>query len=125
MKFVGYFIVLVIALFVFVANFSSVESRFSCSGEISHNGNTETSTIYIKLEEYRWWVGLWSDSDGNFFLEIPNTHVEYYSNVLDTGTQIQILGHQKELKGNFSKLSKTLALDTPFGFFDGTCRVTD
>jgi hypothetical protein len=112
-------------LFAIVVNFSEVESNFECSGEMTSDSISKPSTIHIKLNEYRWWVSLWSESDGNFCLEIPNTHVQYYSNVLDLDPQIQIQGHQKELKGDFSKLSKTLALDTPVGFFDGTCRVTN
>jgi hypothetical protein len=58
-------------LFVFVANFSSVESRFQCSGEVSSVGNSQPTTVYVRWEQYRWWVSLWSDSDGAAWLEIP------------------------------------------------------
>ena len=121
-KFIGYFFLIAILLFIFVANFSSVESNFECSGEMTSNGSSKPSTIYIKFEKYRWWIG--GDSDGNLYLEIPNETVQYFSNVVDVGPQVQILSSQNEIKGNFSTLSKTLAFSTPVGFFDGTCKNT-
>jgi len=50
--------------------------------------------------------------------------VGYYSQIEESGNQLQIFDKYptKELKGNFSKLSKTLALQIDFyGFFDGSC----
>ena len=121
MKFIGYFILALVLLLSIVVGYSSVESRFECSGEMTFDSISKPSTIHIKLNEYRWWVNLWSESDGDFYLEIPNVLVKFYDRVIDLDPQIQILGHQKEIKGNFSKLSKTLILDTSVGFFDGTC----
>ena len=88
----------------------------------SFYGDSHPITIYIVLEEYRWWVGLWSDSDGNIQLEIPNETTMYYSHVVEVATQLQIYDSPKDLKGNLSTLSKILALSTPFGFFDGKCK---
>lgn len=126
MKFIKYIVAIlltVILLFQFVVNFSGVSSSFECAGEISSGENTEPKTIYIVLDEYRWWVGLWSDSDGNLQLEIPNETVEIYLHLVEVGNQIQIYyDSPNEMKGNFSKLSKTLALKGYFGFFDGKCK---
>lgn len=120
-KYLGALVVAALLLFVFVVNFSSVESHFQCSGKISSEAGSYPTTIYMKLAEYRWWVGLWGDSDGALWIEIPNKVVEYYGHVVEVGDQLQIFNSPKELKGNFSTLSKTLAISTPVGFFDGTC----
>ena len=124
-KYLGALLLGVILLYAFVVNFSAVESRFQCSGEISQKGVTKPSTAFVKLTQYRWWVGLWSDSDAALWLEIPNETVEYFEHVARAGDQLQIFGRQKDLKGQFSILSKTLALSTPLGFFDGTCKKID
>ena len=120
LKYTGFAVLGIVVLFFFAANFSEVESSFQCSGEISLNGTTRPITVYMKLIEYRPWVR--SDSDGSIGLEIPNEWLEYYGHIEEVGDQIQIYEYpQKTLKGNFSSLSKTLALESSFGFFDGTC----
>jgi hypothetical protein len=115
----------VVLLFVFVANYSTVESRFQCIGEVSSTGGSHPVTVYLKLEEYRWWVGLWSESDAAIHVEIPNISVDYFGNVKKVGDQYQIWDSANNLKGNFSTLSKTLAIQLPVklktDFFDGTC----
>ena len=115
----------VVLLFVFVANYSTVESRFQCIGEVSSTSGSHSVTVYLKLEEYRWWVGLWSDSDAAVHVEIPNTSFDYFGNVKKVGDQYQIWDSANNLKGNFSSLSKTLAIQLPVklktDFFDGAC----
>ena len=121
-KYLAWISLISVLLFVCVVNFSTVKSRFECTGNISFENDLKPTTIYIILEEYRWWVGLWSDSDGNMQLEIPNKTLEYYSHVVEVGTQLQVYNFQKEMKGHFSSLSNTLDLSTPLGFFDGKCK---
>jgi hypothetical protein len=121
----GVFIAAALLLFVFVAKFSAVESRFQCSGEIAAKDGSRSVSVYLKLEKYRWWVGLWSESDASLHLEIPNSAIEYFGHVKIVGDQYQIFDDRKNLKGNFSTLSKTLALSTSAGFFDGVCKKTE
>ena len=125
MKYLGALIVAALLLFVFVANFSAIESRFQCSGEIYSESDLHPATIYMKLQEYRWWVGLWSESDGSVWLEIPNKTFEYFEHVVEVGDQLQIFDSQKKSKGYFSTLSKSLAISTPVWSFDGTCKRND
>ena len=124
-KYIGFAVLGFVVLFFFVVGFSEVKSTFQCSGEISLNGTTKPMTVYLKLTEYRPWVSLWGDSDASINLEIPNEWAEYYGHVEKVGDQLQIYKTypQKALKGNFSALSKALAIDleSPFGFFDGNC----
>ncbi len=121
--------VAVLLLFVFVAKFSTVESRFQCPGQISSTDGLRPITVYLKLEEYRWWVGLWSESDAAMHIELPNIHIGYYGNVKKVGDQYQIFDFAESPKGNFSTLSKTLAIQLPIklktDFFDGTCKKID
>jgi hypothetical protein len=69
-KYLGASVMMALLLIAFVANYSSAESGFECSGKLSSKEGSLPTTLYIKLEEYRWWVGLWSDSDGALRLEI-------------------------------------------------------
>lgn len=123
MKYFGILVVVALLLFVFVANFSEIESRFQCSGEISSEGGSRPTTIYMKLKEYRWWVGLWSESDGNLWIETPRG-VDFYARIIGYGDQLQISDFQN-IKGHFSTLSKTLTISTHVGMFEGTCKRLD
>ncbi|MDO8207750.1 MAG: hypothetical protein Q7T38_08025 [Gallionella sp.] len=122
LKYFGAFLVAALGLFLFVVNFSAVETRFQCSGEISPQNNSQQATIFMKLHEYRWWVGLWSDSDGSVWVEVPNRTVEYFERVIEVGDQLQIYDYQRNLKGYFSSLSKSLSIKTAAWSFDGTCK---
>lgn len=115
--------------FVIVANFSAVESRFQCPGQLSSTDGFHPLTVHLKLEEYRWWVGLWSDSDAAVHIEVPNTYVDYFHNVDRVGDQFHIRDSAYKLKGNYSTLSNALAISLPLrlptDFFDGNCRRND
>jgi hypothetical protein len=121
LKYIASTIVVLSLLFVFVANFSSVESRYECKGELTFMGVKQPKTLYMRIGEYRWWVGLWSDSDGDVHIEIPNEIVRYYFDVNEVGDQLQIFGANMKLVGSFSKLSKSLSIDSGIGIFDGKC----
>lgn len=120
-KYVGTLLSAAILLFLFVANFSSATSSFECVGMTSTSDGAKPTTVYIELEEYRWWVGLWSDSDASLHLEVPNKFVEYFGHIEKIGDLYQIFDSEKALKGQFSKLSNKLALSAHPGFFDGAC----
>ena len=124
-KFLFLFALTAILLFAFVAIFSSKSSSYECVGEMTNGDNLSPSTIYIQLEEYRWWVGLWSDSDGNLKLEIPRRFNEFYEHIVDIDIQLQIYSKPQEMKGYFSPLSKVLSVKTTLGFFDGKCKRID
>lgn len=124
-KYLGAIVVAALLLFVFVANFSSVETRFECTGETASQKGSQRTTVFVKLAKYRWWVGLWSDSSGHMWLEIPNNTFEYIENIKEVGYQLQLYDFKNNIKGHFSTLSKTLALKVDSGFFDGTCKRID
>lgn len=122
MKYLGYIVLTAILLFAFVLMFSRVESRFLCSGEISSNDYAQHTNIYMKLGEYRWWVGLWSDSNAELWVELPNETVDYFGNVSKAEDQLLIYDFKGQYKGNFSTLSKALTITTSNGLFKGICK---
>ena len=58
-------------------------------------------------------------------IEIPSTYIDYLGNVRRVGDQYQLFDSAKSLRGNFSTLSKTLAIKLHIGFFEGTCKRGD
>ena len=131
LKFLGSILAGAVLLFVFVINFSAVQSRFECSGEFwPRRGNFEwvdekqPLTIYMQLDEYRWWVGLWNDSDGSLWVEIPNELPLYFGHIDEVVTRLDIYDSDKltTFRGEFSKLSRFISLRTPEGSFKGACK---
>src|SRR3989344_2583957 len=110
-----------IILFLVVGNASIVESHYRCDGAWTgtSQGGDPSTTVYMKLQEYRWLMALRSESDGSVTVEIPNEWGEYFGVVERVGDQLQIYKHGSvpELRGAFSTLSNTLAIDMqePFG----------
>jgi hypothetical protein len=132
LKFMGAVFVVAIGLFLFVANFSAVETRYQCPGDISSHGNSQRTTIFMKLNKYRWWVDLWStsNSDGDVWLEVPHRGPEYFNHIRENGDELQFFDYSyqttlKEYKGYFSSLSKTLTVTTPSWSFEGTCKTIE
>jgi hypothetical protein len=114
-----------VLLFVIASKFSSVKSKYECNGILTSGGESNQKTVYIIHEKYRWWVDLWSNSKGNLKLEIPNIAFRYYGHIQKIGYNYMIYYQPNELVGSFSSLSKTLSIDTQFGFFDGKCKNID
>jgi hypothetical protein len=113
---------ILIAAFVFVANFASTESVYACSGVIKTRDTTQQTTLFIKLTRYRWWV-LWGNSDGMLHYEIPNVTIGLYTHLKSVGDYIQIYRDPAMLpRGQFSTISDSLQLNlTDEDSFSGTC----
>lgn len=123
LKVIGGILVLAVLLFVFVANFSAVEARFECNGKITLNGAEHSTQAFLKLQKYRWWIGLWSDSSGSAWVELPNRTVSYFGHLTETGDLLQLWDSPNKFSGNFSSLSGAIRVDLgAFGVFEGTCK---
>lgn len=114
-------------LFLVAANFSAVETRYVCSGDVTNDGIRHPLTLYIKLNKYRWWVHLWSDSYGDLWIEAPSETVEYLNHIRQVGDQLQLFDDNlrgvKDMRGWFSTLSSYLSVKVVgLGFFDGSCK---
>lgn len=127
-KILGGLLAFAILLFLLVANFSAVESRFECNGKITANGAEQPAAVFLKLQKYRWWVGLWSDSSGSAWVEVPNQTISYFEHVTVAGDQLQFwdsfgTAPPSKFSGIFSTLSGTLGVKVgATSFFDGTCK---
>ena len=122
-KYLGLVALFLIILFIIVINFSGKESKFECSGEITQEATRKPTKVYLKLTEYRFWVGLWSKSKGCLSLEIPNRTFAYYEQIDRVGDNLHIYSNN-DAKGLFSRLSNALTLDIgAFGVFEGTCNL--
>lgn len=122
LRYAGALLIVAFGLFLFVVYFHAVETRFRCSGEFSSDGNPQKATLYVKLNEYRWWVALWGDSVGDITLEVQNKPlVDLFVSIKKNGDLLTIYDYEKRPQGYFSTLSKTLAVTTDRWSFDGTC----
>lgn len=84
--------------------------------------NNAEKTVFLKLTEYRWWVKLWSDSDGMIWVEIPGKDFISSTNLDKDSNQIRIFSGDKQLMGIFSPLSNFLSIKTFDDFYDGQCK---
>ena len=103
-------------------NFSAVDSKLACTGIMTTTDGARDAKVFLRVKQYRWWVGLWSASHGSVFLEIPTTTIEYFGHMKVIEDQVQIYKDSTSIRGHYSKLSHALALATSSGLFEGTCR---
>jgi hypothetical protein len=97
-------------------------SRFRCEGRFESGPVSEPMTVFLEIAEYRWWIGLWSDSNGSVWIEVPTEWVDYAPRVADLGELVRFYGVRNEAKGQYSKLSQALTYERPNGVFEGTCK---
>jgi hypothetical protein len=56
-----------------IVNYSAVSEEYVCEGETRRSdGPPQKDTGRLRVEDYRWWVRLWSDSDGLAKFESEN-----------------------------------------------------
>lgn len=122
-KFIAASVALIVIVFVLIVTLSAIDTRLQCTGTLTQQSVASPMTIFVKITEYRWWVGLWSESEGNVWLEIPNRSFEYYENVSRNGESLLINAPSgRGVGGLYSKLSNSLSLQTKMGVFDGSCQ---
>lgn len=110
----------VISIFVIVLFFSAKSTNYECTG--SFQKNSTDKVIFLKHKEYRFWVGLWSDSKGMLWVEIPGKDLDVVTDIKEAGTLLQLYGYNKEMKGHFSPLSKFISIKISSDFYDGQCK---
>lgn len=123
LKYVGLVVILIITINVFIINFSTTETKYQCTGEIVTDGTSDSINFFMVHTEYRFWVHLWSKSDGKMLLEYPDGTLDSYLYLKDSDPLIYIHESTSDTgwKGRFSSLSKDLRLSTYLGRFRGKC----
>lgn len=117
---ISYFLIPIVVIFIVVILFSEKTTKYECIGKFQ-NTNNETS-IFLKHSEYRWWVGLWSKSNGTIWVELPGKNLDVSTDLNSNENQIFIFDYKKELKGIFSPLSKHISIKITNEFYDGSCK---
>jgi hypothetical protein len=128
LKYIVIFIFILLIAYLFVTKFSINELKFKCSGQLTSDIDRQSKIVYIKLSLYRPWVHIWSNCNGDVYLEIPNELVQYYGCLQQDDDHLYIYKDNslKDLLGHFSLFSKALWIDLgPYGIFDGLCISTD
>ena len=127
-KIIGSLFALAALLFFFVANFSAVETKYECNGKITIDGAEQSAAVFLKLQKYRWWVGLWSDSNGSAWVEVPNQSSHFFGHITAAGDQLQFwdsfgAASPGNFSGTFSTLSGALMVKlNAVTLFEGTCK---
>ena len=136
--------IVLVVLFVVIANFSEQVTQYSCTGTYKTKNQTEeTGEVFLKVAKYRWWVSLWNDqSDGTVLVEYrqpkskqveQDFYLEYYEVVRIQQERLNIqkveLGVNDRGKpslyfrpsGTLSLLSNSVTFSSTYGWFDGRC----
>ena len=116
-------VVLIIAALFVVRNYSAVPRNFACTGTLTKDGTAIDANFAVRITEYRWWVGLWSSSDGSADLEMPGFSVLNFWN-MDSDSIAWSFYRDKRLEvpfGLLSKTSLTANIGTSLGVLDGEC----
>ncbi len=82
LKFFAVLAALVVACLFIVVNYSEARQDLICKGHWKE-APSESETAYVQLNEYRWWVRLWSDSNGNAKMQTDRRAMsEYISHIV-------------------------------------------
>jgi hypothetical protein len=118
---VGALLLMLLVLAFGVVNYSTSSSTYRCQDAIAET--SERQAVYIVLNEYRPWVGLWNNSDGNLYFLWPARDVTTSFSLQKSADTFRAYSHPDltGLKGQFSLGNKALRIETPNGNFDGVC----
>jgi hypothetical protein len=102
-----------------LGNYSQIPSRYECNGTYeSNDAKTTKGKLFLRINLYRFYVHLWSDSDGNYFMEDMRGTLSYGNKLRDDGTTAIYLTNND---GMLSKTSGNLWIKTSMGLFEGNC----
>ena len=132
-KYLAIVLIVIVGTFYIVANYSAIETKYKCEGELDYAGNIVSETIYVKYEQYRWWVGLWSDSYGNFWIEFSDKMPESFRHVTKTGTELHMFNYEyldsgkklTPMEGSLSLLSNKISIFKNKWSYKGQCSSID
>lgn len=101
-----------------VINHSVVETNHRCTMR-----SGEPATVFVKLQEYRRWVGIWSESEGRLWIEEDGGVLHYFSQLEIGAALIFIRRSESEpsRSGKWSKVSNRLSVELAGRQFAGTC----
>jgi hypothetical protein len=80
LKIIAVAVSLLAVCFYVVVNYSELTQELTCNGYWRELGqNKEVAEVaHVQLTEYRWWVHLWSESDGNVKVQTEKVALAHY-----------------------------------------------
>jgi hypothetical protein len=125
LKYLGLVIAIAAGLFYVVANHSIAdEYQIVCKGQYFLKGKViDEGKVFFKFQKFRWWVHLWSDSDGQGFVENKGGYIHHLSDleILDGWGDIVFDKYGGMKKGRYSAMSKTMRYVYGNQLFEGQC----
>lgn len=116
----------IVVAYVLVVAYGAADTHYRCDGELGGESAAAPTTIVLRHREYHPWLKRWNDSDGAFWLEIPERAVEYYAHSTRMDGVIRIQDAAGALRGHFVAADHTLLLSvTEHGTFAGACTLVD
>lgn len=130
LRYLLYTILLLVAVGYVVMNHSETEREFICKGETRLTDQppetAEADEGRLQIKDYRWWVGLWSDSD-SYGLFASQKIALAYSALSRSGTgNFSIYfgndGYDTRKRFMFRQATGELGYQDRYQTFTGTCR---
>lgn len=116
----------IVAAYILVAAYGATDTYYRCEGELAGESTTAPAVVVLRHREYRPWLKRWNDSDGAFWLEIPEQAVEYYARSTRTNGVIRIHDADDAIRGHLVADSGALSLNVAeHGTFGGACAAID
>lgn len=111
-----------------ISEYGIKERNFICTGTETISSQTKPLEFGFRIGLYRWFI-LWSDSDGNAWVEKPGAMLHYFSHVDNAQSYWAFSGGpDKSLTppfGQFSTISNTINVGLSNNHvLDGKCSVT-
>jgi hypothetical protein len=80
LKIIAVAVLLLGVCFYVLVNYSALTQELTCKGYWKELGqNKEVAEVaHVRLTEYRWWVRLWGESDGEVQVQTEKNFVAYY-----------------------------------------------
>ena len=102
-----------------LSNYSEIPSRYECNGTYESNNNQiSKGKLFLRINLYRFYVHLWSESDGNYFIEDMDGNLSYGNKLRDDSTtSIYLIDND----GMLSRTSGSLWIKSYLGLFKGKC----
>ena len=116
-------ILIIVALFYIAVNYSEVTKEFTCDGFTTNIGAfAESDHGRLQVSHYRFWVGLWSSSDGNAIFQ--TTKFAFYEGEMHEsgeGNFTVYLGISPQQIFAFSRATNELSVESGPMKFKGNC----
>jgi len=121
LKYIGLLVAVGLGFIYILVNHSIAdETQIVCKGSFYQDGKAlDEEEIYFKFQKYRWWVHLWSDSDGTVHIDRNGT-LDYIHNIKIVGGWGDVVFEGDE-RGRYSAMSRTMRYISGKDVFEGKC----